>query len=113
NGAEWTVREVAEAAIKRLGRGSVEIEPAGGSLEASVLRLHSQRARERLGWKPQLAISRAVRLAVDGYEQLLSGAGAMWLFQQIDEYRNLQGAKRPREIQPDVKATRDHVVAIS
>ncbi len=111
-GAEWTVEEVAKTAMSRLGRGTLEIDEDRLSLETSILRINSQRARERLGWAAQIPTTRALRLTIDGYQQLIRDAKADWLFQQIDDYQgNLKPKRKP--IQRDIAGSeKGHAIAI-
>ena len=62
--------ELAERVRKAWGDVEVRHEPqANAPAEASVLRLDSTKAREQLGWKPVVTLSRAIDLTVTGYRQ--------------------------------------------
>jgi CDP-glucose 4,6-dehydratase len=93
--ANWTVAEMADAALKRLGYGSWRAEERAYRHETAILRLSANRARQRLGWRPRLDTARAVAWAVDGYRDLLAGRGRAWLDGQIDRYLDEQPAQMP------------------
>ncbi len=62
------VREVAEALIAALGRGSMEIvKEANAPHEAHLLMLDCAKARDRLKWRPRLDFATTVAMTADWY----------------------------------------------
>ena len=87
---EWTVGEVADEALRVLGRGTWHATAPAHHFEAPVLRLSSDRARSRLGWQPRLTTADAVAWAVEGYRLLLEQGRGDWLFEHIERYGELE-----------------------
>jgi len=52
---------------------TVEVTPAGDSVEAPALRLDASKARERLGWAPRLATSEALAATVFWHDRVRDG----------------------------------------
>jgi len=74
---ERAVIEVAEAVVDALGRGRIEIDPAGATLhEAKLLRRDCTKARMELGWVPAMGFTDCVRLTADWYGGWANGRGA-------------------------------------
>ncbi|MGE5096451.1 MAG: CDP-glucose 4,6-dehydratase, partial [Betaproteobacteria bacterium] len=73
-GGDRAVSEVV-AKLGALWHGRVrwEIDRAAHAHEAGKLMLDSTKARERLGWRPRLAIDDALRLTAEWYEAFISG----------------------------------------
>jgi CDP-glucose 4,6-dehydratase len=62
------VRDVAEALISALGRGTLMVEPDNGGLhEARLLALDCAKANSRLGWRPRLSFSESLSLTAEWY----------------------------------------------
>lgn len=69
------VLEVAEAMVKALGRGRIEITSNPGDLhEANLLMLDCAKARARLGWRPKLDFKGSVGLTAEWYRSWATGA---------------------------------------
>lgn len=73
------------------GEGAAEIEfgvRAGAPHEAGMLTLDSSKARQQLGWKPQLSIEKAVSMTAEWYRACAAGEPDMQEFtlRQIREY---------------------------
>jgi CDP-glucose 4,6-dehydratase len=73
------------------GEGATEIEfavRAGAPHEAGMLTLDSSKARQRLGWGPQLSIEQAVAMTAAWYRACAAGEADMREFtlRQIREY---------------------------
>lgn len=85
----WTVACVAGALADGLGGG--RWERARGTLpaETPVLRLSSERARRRLGWRPMLDTGEAIAWTAAGYTALLATGRTDWLPQQIRRYETM------------------------
>jgi CDP-glucose 4,6-dehydratase len=70
-----TVAELAEAFIRVVGHGSVEVSNTQGHPhEAKMLRLDSDKARSRLGWSSLLSFNDAVQLTADWYAAWQAGS---------------------------------------
>lgn len=82
-----TVGEVAECAVRSLGRGSIEISNDTHPHEAAMLTLDASRARDELDWQPALTAREAVEWTVD-WESAVSGgaSAAIVASEQISEY---------------------------
>lgn len=63
-------------------------DPGQSPPEAAILRLDSSKARERLGWRPHLALADAVALTVEWYRAALAGQADLRLLseRQIARY---------------------------
>lgn len=97
-GGEWTVAEIAAAVSRRLGTGHWQVEAGPLPAESPLQRLSSERAKRRLGWRPQLSTTEAVEWTVDGYRQLLETGRADWLLDQLGRYRARLGEHQPRPV---------------
>ena len=82
----WTVAEIADEVLHRLGSGSWRTADTEQGHEAPVLRLSSSRAREMLDWRSRLSMAASIGWAVDGYRALLDRGGHAWLEEQIGRY---------------------------
>ena len=85
-GTEWTVGEIADALASAFGVPGWEQGPKLDVREEARLRLHTQRARIRLDWRPTLPTSEALAWTADGYRRLHRGEDAGWLDEQIADY---------------------------
>lgn len=54
--------------------------------EATVLRLDSSKAREKLGWRPLLTFDEMIAWTTEGYFSLAAGSGAMSIVQQLHQF---------------------------
>lgn len=86
-----TVREVAERFLAAMGRGRLEVTPAGeaGVYEARQLRLSCQKAVTRLRWRPLLTFAEALDWTAEWYAAWASAPAESRLAltrRQIDEY---------------------------
>ena len=91
-----TVGEVAAEFHKAIGGGCAlhALEPARH--DAPILRLSSARARQRLGWRPQLTTLEAVHWAAEAYRRLHQDGDCTWLEEQIERYtERLSAPARP------------------
>lgn len=98
----WTVACVADAVAEALGRGSWR--QAYGLLppEMPILRLSSEQAERRLGWRPQLDTGEAIAWTVAGYTVLAQTGGTDWLLEQIARYEvRLAGTGYPLGRSPE------------
>jgi CDP-glucose 4,6-dehydratase len=90
--AARTVRELADAIVRTLGRGSWTTDQAADHPhEANFLRLSIEKASSLLGWQPVWNFEETVRRTVRGYEALNAAgadASAMKAFMvaEIDSY---------------------------
>ncbi|MEI8083469.1 MAG: CDP-glucose 4,6-dehydratase, partial [Actinomycetes bacterium] len=82
-----TVGEVAECAISRWGKGSVEVSGDDHPHEAAMLTLDASKAHDQLGWMPALTAREAVEWTVSWEVGLRDGAAAAALAtEQINAY---------------------------
>lgn len=82
-----TVREVAECAIGRWGRGSIEVASGDHPHEAQMLTLNATKATNQLGWQTELSAREAVEWTVDWERELVNGSDAAQLAdEQIGAY---------------------------
>ncbi|WP_377194665.1 CDP-glucose 4,6-dehydratase [Ruegeria meonggei] len=88
---ERPVLDVAQAVIKALGQGRIEIDtPTDTPHEANMLRLDVSQARAALGWRPVLSFEDTVRLTADWYAGWARGTPAAELCHtQIAEFETL------------------------
>ncbi|MCP4225092.1 MAG: CDP-glucose 4,6-dehydratase [Actinomycetia bacterium] len=86
----WIVERMAE----RWGHGAPwSICDDGGPHEATLLRLDSSKARQQLGWAPQMSLDTAIDWIVDWYRRFYRGESARTLtMDQIDRYQELMSA---------------------
>ncbi len=97
-GAEWTVRQVAEALVRGLGGGKIDAPGRAGPPETPILRLVTERARRQLGWRPQLTTAEVVAWTAEGYRAFLADPDMGWLYEQIEAYgERLATVPRPWE----------------
>jgi CDP-glucose 4,6-dehydratase len=54
----------------------VRVQPPGDDVEAPALRVDAAKARERLGWRPRLALPEALDATVSWHDRVRDGAGA-------------------------------------
>jgi CDP-glucose 4,6-dehydratase len=82
-------RIVEQVAARWPGGIEVRVQPdPDAAKEASVLRLDSSKARERLGWSPRWGLERALAATVDWYAALKSGADVRETsLTQIEEFQ--------------------------
>jgi CDP-glucose 4,6-dehydratase len=86
-----TVQDVVEHVIARFGRGTWRADGAGGPHEAGLLRLATDKARLRLGWRPRWDFARTIAATVDWYKAFYAGAAMSdWCRQQIEDYTATQ-----------------------
>jgi len=65
-----TVKQLVKIAIQNWGKGDWKDISAPGQLhEAGLLKLDTDRARKKLGWKPKLNSAEAIKWAIDWYKQ--------------------------------------------
>ena len=88
---ERPVLDVAQAIIKALGQGRIDIDtPADTPHEATMLRLDVSQARALLGWRPVLSFDDTVRLTAGWYAGWARGTPATELCHaQIAEFETL------------------------
>ena len=88
---ERPVLDVAQAVIKALGQGRIDIDtPADTPHEAKMLRLDVSQARALLSWRPVLSFDDTVRLTADWYAGWARGTPATELCHaQIAEFETL------------------------
>jgi CDP-glucose 4,6-dehydratase len=68
------VLDVAQAMVRALGQGRIEITPdSGAPHEAKLLALDCSKARARLGWTPRLDFAATVAMTADWYGAWLRG----------------------------------------
>jgi CDP-glucose 4,6-dehydratase len=68
------VREVAEALVASLGRGTIEIAPEPDAPhEAGLLTLDCAKARARLGWRPNIDFAETIALTAGWYGAWAAG----------------------------------------
>jgi CDP-glucose 4,6-dehydratase len=72
-GATRTVRDLVERVVARYGRGAWHSDGEAGPHEAGLLRLSSDKARLRLGWRPRWDFDATVDLTVDWYKAFEAG----------------------------------------
>ena len=90
-----SVGELSIRVQKAWGDVIVKNEPQPGAPhEASILRLDSSKAADKLEWKPALSLSRAVELTVQGYRQLLGNEVLSSLDTTMQAYWNEVDAAR-------------------
>ncbi|HUD92658.1 CDP-glucose 4,6-dehydratase [Sphingobium sp.] len=78
------------------GRGAPNFvfgDPAKSPPEAAILRLDSQKARERLGWRPRLTLADAVALTVEWYRAGLAGRRDLRLLSERQIARYVMGVR--------------------
>lgn len=81
-GDERPVIDVAQAMVRALGRGQIELNPEAATLhEANLLRLDVSQARAGLGWRPVLGFEETVRFTADWYAGWMNGRPATELCQ--------------------------------
>ncbi|SLN75983.1 CDP-glucose 4,6-dehydratase [Ruegeria meonggei] len=88
---ERPVLDVAEAVIRALGQGRIEIDTSADTPhEANMLRLDVSQARAALGWRPVLSFEDTVRLTADWYAGWARGTPPTELCHaQIAEFETL------------------------
>ncbi len=88
---ERPVLDVAQAIIKALGQGRIELDtPADTPHEAKMLRLDVSQARAMLGWRPVLSFEDTVRLTADWYAGWARGVPPAELCRtQITEFETI------------------------
>ncbi|MEI6622362.1 MAG: CDP-glucose 4,6-dehydratase [Actinomycetes bacterium] len=87
-----TVGDVADCAVQRWGKGSVQTSDGPHPHEAAMLTLDASKARYQLGWKPALTAREAVEWTVDWEVGVRNGAAAADLAEdQISTYRERSG----------------------
>jgi CDP-glucose 4,6-dehydratase len=84
------VSQVADALIAALGGGRIESAPqAAQPHEATLLRLDTTKARDRLGWAPRLSFDETVAWTADWYRAHAAGADMRdFTARQIDEFES-------------------------
>ncbi len=71
--SDRSVGEIAQTATRLWGQGAnIELATAPQPHEAKMLRLDTEKARSRLGWKPYADFDKAMRLTVDWYRSFNS-----------------------------------------
>lgn len=91
----WTVQQVVETTITHWGRGSWE-SAGSGLTETEVLRLDAARAREVLGWRPQLPLDEALRWTVQWHRALVDGQDVAAVgAAQLERYERRRSASVP------------------
>ncbi|MCK9462249.1 MAG: CDP-glucose 4,6-dehydratase [Proteobacteria bacterium] len=95
-GEELSVKDLVSIFLERWGSGSWDSNSPDGEPphEARLLRLSSERARQRLGWKPRLETRTAVAWTADWYRMALEkgfspGAMESTSVEQINKYMNV------------------------
>jgi CDP-glucose 4,6-dehydratase len=96
-GEELSVKELVSIFCEAWGSGSWETKSSESELhhEARLLRLSSERARRRLGWRPRLSIRSAVAWTAEWYRMALEkglSVGSMTnvSLEQINKYMNIR-----------------------
>jgi CDP-glucose 4,6-dehydratase len=74
-----SVEELVKAIVAAWGSGSWVAGPTSQPHEAATLRLCTDKAYERLGWKPRWSLAMAVDKTVEWYKEQMSGADALRL----------------------------------
>lgn len=84
----WPVERIADRMATSWGDGARWIRDADpGVHEAGILRLDASRARQELGWRPQLAIETALDWSVGWYRAFEQGRDMQeFTWTQIDDY---------------------------
>jgi CDP-glucose 4,6-dehydratase len=85
----WTAADVADCALRCLGRGSWRPAGTGADHEAPALYLSAARARDGLGWSPRLSTTEAIAWSVEGYRRLAASEDD-WMRDQIGTYSRLE-----------------------
>jgi CDP-glucose 4,6-dehydratase len=81
-----TVKELVELAIKKWGKGKMELKAnPSNPHEANLLKLDIGRARKELNWTPKLNASEAIEWTIDWYKTDATKQSA-FTFEQIDQY---------------------------
>ena len=72
-----TVKDVADALMKNIGRGRVvtDVDPAALH-EARLLQLNCDKAHQLLGWHPRWHVDKTLEATASWYEQVLNGVSA-------------------------------------
>jgi CDP-glucose 4,6-dehydratase len=94
--SDASVEALARDAIDAWGSGEIEYAPKQeGKHEANALRLASDKANVRLGWRSALTATEAVRMSIEWYRQAADAADADAIWQltlrQLDEYSKRVG----------------------
>lgn len=88
-----TVGELAQCAIDRWGRGSIEVAAGGHPHEEQMLTLDATKAKSELGWSTELTAREAVEWTVDWERAVLDGASA----QEVTDEQTSAYTKRSGE----------------
>jgi CDP-glucose 4,6-dehydratase len=91
--SEKPVEAVARLACQLWGRpGALALKPDPHAMhEATLLKLDSSKARERLGWRPRWNFAATMRHTLDWYRNFSAGNDMRaYTAAQIDAYRNLE-----------------------
>jgi len=92
-----SVRDLTERLVKHWGGGQISLEPpANAPHEAHTLRLDSSKARQRLGWRPQLSLDEGLKWTIAWTRAWAQAAdaGETVLKQQIENYQERSFAVR-------------------
>jgi CDP-glucose 4,6-dehydratase len=83
-----TVHDVANAIVKHIGTGRVEVDAQpGGQHEAGLLQLNCDRAHQLLRWYPRWGVDRTLEATASWYAEVLQGKDAAQVTRrQIREY---------------------------
>jgi len=83
-----TVHQLTEQLVEHWGSGEIIVDtPPDQAYEATLLHLSIDKARNRLGWRPQWSVDRAVEECAIWYKSVLDGADAFDVStRQIDAY---------------------------
>jgi CDP-glucose 4,6-dehydratase len=82
-----TVLDVANAIVRELARGRVEIEPEAQQHEARLLQLNCDKAHRLLGWYPRWDVDQTLTATARWYREVLEGGDAATITRgQIREY---------------------------
>ncbi len=90
----FTVRQLADGLVDRMGRGRWQHVPAPHQgHEAAMLLLNIDKAGKELDWQPRLHFTDTVRLVADWYNGSTTGGALALCHAQIDEYEGIGDRK--------------------
>lgn len=83
-----TVRDVAAAIVKHLGRGSIEVDEGGARHhEAQLLQLNCDKAHQLMGWYPRWGVDQTLAATAEWYGAVIGGADATQVTRrQVHQY---------------------------